>query len=62
LDGQSLRLAISKPDVPILPYLEWVSEQPFYDNFDKWFARRYMSKWWIAFAPISPDCISVGAA
>lgn len=56
-----LRLTISNLDVPIIPYLKWVSGEPsIYDDMDKWFARRFMSKWWIAFAPISPDYISVG--
>jgi hypothetical protein len=62
LYNRPLRLVIAKPNVPTFPYLEWVSGQPFYDRFDKWFVRRHMSKWWVAFAPISPDCISVGAA
>jgi|SRR6516162_116121 hypothetical protein len=62
LHNRPLRLSISKPNVPIIPYLEWASAQPFFDRFDKWFAHRYMSRWWIAFAPISPDCISVGTA
>jgi hypothetical protein len=61
LYNRPFRLAVSKPNVPVLPWLEWVSGQPFSKHFDMWFARRHMSKWWIAFAPISPDRISVGA-
>jgi hypothetical protein len=62
LYDRPLRLAISKPNVPVLPWIEWVTGQPFYGAIEMRFARRYMSKWWIAFAPIAPDCISVGAA
>jgi hypothetical protein len=62
LDGQSVRLTISKPNVLVVPWLEWVSRQPFYEIINARFAHHYMSKWWIAFAPISPDCISVGSA
>ena len=58
---RTLRLTISKPGVPIFPFIQWRLEQPFHDeNCDMWFMHRFMSKWWIAFAPISPDCISVG--
>jgi len=58
-----LRLAVSKPNVPVFRWIEWASGQPFIcDAINARFARRYMSRWWIAFAPISPDCISVGAA
>jgi len=53
LGDQSVRLIISKPNVPICPFLKWFSGQPHYEFADKWFCRRFMSKWWIAFAPIS---------
>jgi hypothetical protein len=61
LHDRSLRLVVFKPNVPIIPWLDWAVEQPFAGAIEMYFARRYMSKWWITFAPIAPDCISVGA-
>src|SRR5262249_58587278 len=60
LHDSPLRLVISEPDVPVFRWIEWVSDTPLHNSLDRWFTRRYLTKWWVAFAPISPNCISVG--